>query len=147
MLSDHSEEESKDEDLDHDDHEDEIPDIKLIVLQNETSFQLIMSEKMIFTHVNSIKMFQSTDQDYESLKNIHNLNIGEIKNYLKKSQHNLIMEGLKYDIGVSEFGEIRMGVKVDERIHKNKIPDEDKQFMGFPLAYHDFKEHQIKIQK
>lgn len=30
-------------------------------------------------------MFQSTDQDYESLKNIHNLNIGEIKNYLKKS--------------------------------------------------------------
>lgn len=38
MLSDHSEEESKDEDLDHDDHEDEIPDIKLIVLQNETSF-------------------------------------------------------------------------------------------------------------
>lgn len=57
------------------------------------------------------------------------------------------MEGLKYDIGVSEFGEIRMGVKVDERIHKNKIPDEDKQFMGFPLAYHDFKEHQIKIQK
>ena len=40
-----------------------------------------------------------------------------------------------------------MGVNVDESIHKNKIPDEDKQLMGFPLAYHDFKEHQIKIQK
>ena len=91
MLADHSEEESEDEDDDHV----EVPDIKLIILQNETSFQLIMSEKMIFTHVNSIKMFQSTDQDYESLKNIDNLNIGEIKNYLKKSQHNLIMEGLK----------------------------------------------------
>ena len=64
--------------------EEENHDIKLIRLQNETSFKFSMSEKMVFTHVNSISMFQSTDQDSVSLNNIDDLNIGVIKNYLKK---------------------------------------------------------------
>lgn len=37
---------------------------------------------MVFSHVNSISMFQSTDQDPESMMNKEELNIVEIKNYL-----------------------------------------------------------------
>jgi len=94
-----------------------LPEIKLIRLQNETLFKFSMSEKMVFTHVNSISMFQSTDQDSVSLHNVDDLNIGVVKNYLKKSSYNQIFGGQEQTVGTSEFSEIRLRVKVDKKIH------------------------------
>lgn len=70
-------------------------------------------------------MFQSTPQDSEVLDNVDDLNIGVIKNYLKKSSYNQIFGGLEQEIGTSEFNEIRLRVKVDKKVHQNKIPDKN----------------------
>ena len=72
---------------------------------------------MVFTHVNSISMFQKTAQDSLVLEDIEDLDIGVIKNYLKKSSYNQIFGGLESDVGTSEFNEIRLRVKVDKKIH------------------------------
>ena len=72
---------------------------------------------MVFTHVNSISMFQKTAQDSLVLEDVEDHDIGVIKNYLKKSSYNQIFGGLENDVGTSEFNEIRLRVKVDKKIH------------------------------
>ena len=92
-------------------------------------------------------MFQSTDEDPESMKSKDDMNVGQIQNYLKKSSYNQICGGLELDVGISEFNDFHLRVEVDKMIYKNKVPDENKMLLGYPLAYLNFIEHEIRIQK
>ena len=110
---------------------------------------------MVFTHVNAISMFQSTDQDQETFQDASDLtidkaddvNIGAVKNYLKKSSHNQIFGGEEQDVGTSEFSEIRLRVKVDKKVQHHFIPDENKTILGIPLAFKDLSSYTIGIEK
>ena len=75
------------------------------------------------------------------------MNVGKIKNFFQKSSYNQICSAQDQEIGLNEFGEVRLKVKVDRKVYKHKIPDKEKTFLGIPLSYLSVIDHKIGIQQ